>query len=344
MTNRSYDFKNDTEWCQYLEQHVMFPVGRENDATLLLKVRAKWYKKHVDPGLSVEEVLQSYAEKSSSERSKKEYHKQNQPNNNRDNSATNTQAGPNRSCEGNVWMDNGSTQRTGSSSMGYTSLWKNYVSDIVDTVLHAAFLLMVSLSIQPFNMILAVRSTQFSFLIGLSMHALRLIRRLGIPRNLVVLQSMAKSPEFLSMTMCMLFFMQPITWPLVISLSISALVRLLERAGKYFRKISFQSLLATNLFLVLKKNQDNIMTFGALIEISCIVNILLSFFQTGIRALSLIFMYVHILRRQYWSPEVYMYHRRAWRIIDQYIGAYIASVPTLSRFLTIAKRWFLTNP
>ena len=142
----------------------------------------------------------------------------------------------------------------------------------------------------------------------------------------------------------MLFFMQPITWPLVISLSISALVRLLERAGKYFRKISFQSLLATNLFLVLKKNQDNIMTFGALIEISCIVNILLSFFQTGIRALSLIFMYVHILRRQYWSPEVYMYHRRAWRIIDQYIGAYIASVPTLSRFLTIAKRWFLTNP
>lgn len=94
----------------------------------------------------------------------------------------------------------------------------------------------------------------------------------------------------------------------------------------------------------LATNREGMMQNCAVSEIFLGFSLVLALLHARSRNLFLLLGFWQLLKVRYFSPDFSIYHHRAWSMLDQKAGPYLARVPVLATPINFVKRWFLNVP
>ena len=318
---RSYDFDGDEGWRSYLTQ-LTFPPGRED---LILKKKAQYYKREVDPSLDIDALLATA----------KPAGAQDAPPPRREAPApTAAAAAPKQPSKPRAAA---SAPRSGPQAirLGDVALLLGHLFLIVGTLV----------SIQPFNGLAARVAFVYTCRVSLFVHGFRLFRAVGAPSFATIRPWGARATsttEFFYFITSLVLSNNPSAWLVLVAMAILAAFHASSFLNAALGHTALWARTGAAPHAWLARNREGALQVMAFLEVVTVFQIALSALRTGPRALLSTCMFLNQLRGRYANPETKRYHAAVWNEIGRMAQPVVRLVPGLQGGVAVVQRWFLT--
>ncbi|KAL4424798.1 hypothetical protein ABPG77_000838 [Micractinium sp. CCAP 211/92] len=331
---RAFDWEGDEGWRAH-RANTEIPPGKE---ALEVKVKAKWYKRQVDPEFDVDWVVPPPAAATAS-------------------ATASAAAGAARSAAEGVTRAaqsaaaaarSAAASAAGRAGVGAgASARASPTGELVLLCAHVAMLVTAVLSLQPLSRFLAWQAYFMFCRTAVVASGYKVYLRHGLPplrpfpaAAAPWLQAVAQSPEFFHFLVATLLLQVPQLWvgmaPLLLAVAPPTLTALGSRFGghplwaRYGRPAKD----------FLDRAQPAIQQASANLEITMGFQFIFVVFSMGIRGGMLAYVYWQNLRVRYWAPQSRPYHVQAWAALNAKAQPLLTMLPSLQRSLDYAVRWF----
>ncbi|KAL4437116.1 hypothetical protein ABPG75_004255 [Micractinium tetrahymenae] len=335
---RAFDWEGDEAWRAY-RANIEIPPGKE---ALEVKVKAKWYKREVDPDFDVDWVAPPPAAATAG-------------------AAASAAAGAARcaaegvaraaqAAAGAARSAAAAATGQGSSSGAAGGAAPARASPTGELVLlgaHVAMVLTALLSLQPLSRYLAWQAYFMFCRTALVASGYKLYLCCGLPALRPFpaaaapwMQGVAQSTEFYHFLVATLLLQVPQLWVGMVPLALAAAPPAMATLGVRFGGHPLWARYGRPAKELLNRSQPAIQQASANMEIAMGFQFILVVFSQGIRGGMLAYVYWQNLRMRYWAPQSRPYHVQVWAALGAKAQPLLAMVPALQRYLDYAVRWF----
>mmetsp|Transcript_5504 Transcript_5504/g.12192 ORF Transcript_5504/g.12192 Transcript_5504/m.12192 type:complete len:345 (+) Transcript_5504:99-1133(+) len=330
-----FDWGGDGKWNAYLK-NIELPGA--DQITALLKLKAKWYKRNVDPDFEVEWLSGQKAAPSSSGPTPS--------------SATPPPPAPSQTSNANTaqqpaggsWWSRFTAGTGGNSAAAQAlqerTLFMLHIAMLVTAVGHVGTILLPGLSYRFFR---------WFMMLTILAQGIKVFGKHGWPpvtRWTALqgwLQQVLPSNAFFHLVCAMVFGTgrgQPVTLAVVPPVVV-ALYRAFSEASKRYSSHSLWVKYGAQAHQWLLTRQRQALVTSAYTEVATGAMLIIQLFSPA-RNFLLAFFYWNMLKMRYQAPEPSPYHREVWRLIDQRTIGIRTQFPILERLVGYARGWFLS--
>lgn len=292
---------------------------------LELKIKAKWYKREVDPDLQVDEVLATSS--ASAEKAV--------PTPSATTSTPSREPAPNAAPSAPAPSSSNFQSRPGA----------------IDLALLAGHTLLFTfclVALQPFDRFLAMKGMAYCNKISFPIHAFRLYRKVGTPSGVGGITTWFKrvsstTESFYIFLVSMAASNPAAVIPAVLPVAILSLYHISATLNSLFgngKSAIWDKIGASKVHGYLATHQQDALQLMALLEIGAFFSVLLSALRKGPFGLFAIYAFAAQLRMRYWSPESRVYHVHAWRKLKETVQPVLSKVGFAQRIVERGERFF----
>lgn len=328
---REFDYAGDSRWAAYMRS-VELPAAADTEA-VLTKLKAKWYKKNVDPTFDADWVTAAG------------------PTPSRPTSSTAASAAPppaSSAPAGTASAPPQQQQRTSGAppASAYTGPEGRTARQLL--LMHVGLVLL-----GPFAMVqlLPYSRTAYTLFLRLAMAAAgyKIYARNGFPSVRPLSAAMAWAQralpcaETFQLLTVLTFMAQPPMVLLAAPIWLAALYEAAPGAAALLQGGSLFDRYGKPLYQKLMAKQGDAKTLAAGSEVA-LGFMLAVMLLTPQRNILTLFFYWNTLKIKATIPDSAPYHRQVWRMLDGLTVQYRQKVPVLEQGITFAKRWFNNIP
>jgi len=286
---------------------------------LIIKKKAQFYKREIDPALNIDDVIEGFGSK-----------------NGRTTQSTTTNT--------EVRHGPSSTSAPQRSSPSATSTTQP--PTLADSALflgHLFFIANVIISYQPFNPYAAHFGFVNSCFASLFVHGFRLAKRIGLPSIRTIqpwFQRAYSTTEFFYLLSTLVALNNPAARLTVVAAAITSVFYASAFLNSVLGHTALWQRTGAKPHYWLARNRDRALYLTAVLEIATFFQMVLGVFTHGLKVVMSTWMFLNQLKRRRWSPDTRFYHAAVWDEIGRRVQPITRAVPSLQRGLGWAERWF----
>jgi hypothetical protein len=328
---RAFEFDGNEEWSRYLKNVEIVGPDRDNQ---LLKLKARWYKKNMDPSFDLQWVASAAAPTQRAPAPQPS--KPSAPY-----TAPSSTTPPNFASYGRPPPPAGRTATDAQTTMLF--------------VMHISILVLTLAFMQPVYRSISTLTYRYLLMAIIATQGYKIYVRNGYPavlpimpfdaswqRNAPWLAKVLPSTDFHYMMLPLAFLgVQPMLL-LVIPPAVLAVYHVAAHASANFSNTPmYQMLRIEMLHGYLASNQEGVTQANAGLEVALGFTLIMTLL-TPARAIIVTFFYWNMLKARYHTSDVSDYHKKVWRMLDDKCRPIYNMAPMLQMPIGYIQNWFLT--
>ncbi|GIL90993.1 hypothetical protein Vretimale_17046 [Volvox reticuliferus] len=325
---KKYNFETNEKWNSYIRS-IELP-GRNVDEAML-RVKARWYKKNIDPNLDLSQVLPAAGPQSHNQGS------------NAGTASRSASAGT-----GSGYSPRPSAPppppppprygKTGSGTYGSVTAQRGLFFAHLGMLVLGIMAFMQSRTAYLYLMRLTILTMGYKIYLQ---HGLPTIRPMSLIMDWV--QRVMLTADIQQLVTAVFFSALPPLPVVPVPLMVLAAYHVDAYCAAHCTGHPLWQKYGNRLHTFLLRKQADALMLNAYCEVLTAA-LMLALLFTNARSLLTLFFYAQILKLKLHVPDSAPQHRRVWRRINEVTLPYRSHVPFLERFIQLAVRWFMTVP
>ncbi|GMH34009.1 hypothetical protein BSKO_01843 [Bryopsis sp. KO-2023] len=316
---RNFDFDGNEQWQQHFKN---FDISGAQYAEKLMRIKAKWYKRDIDPDFDISLATGTPAPAAKPSPAKP--------------TDTSTSEKSEPTSDTPPKREASSGPRVSAAFATPSALFGA----------HFVLLILGALSFLPFS----TRMMHRYFLqLAIITHGFKIYRQFGGPpfRPFSALKEWAAralpSTDFQYACMSLVFLPRMPTRLVVVPSSVLAAYHVVSFLAAKYRGSALWEKYGRGIHAKMVANQRGALGVNAMSEI-CVGLFMIVQMLSPARNVLVAFIYWQWLRTRFFSPDAAQYHRQAWQKIGEKANPFLNAVPFLRMPLGYAQRWFASPP